>query len=73
MREVFEDVSFDNEDMHCPSCGWHGKGDETRIIDFYGVSSNREVHCPNCDSYLGVVKKSRGPGGGTAGPVSFQF
>lgn len=73
MREVFDDVSFDNEDMSCPGCGWNGKGTDTHIIDFYGVSANKEVHCPNCDSYLGVVKKSDTPRGGTAGPVSFQF
>jgi len=45
MPDVFDEVSFDNEDMHCP----------------------------NCDSYLGIVKRDRGPRGGTSGSVSFQI
>ena len=52
MKPVYSDIELEDQLLKCDNCGWQGKGDDARIVDFYGVSKTQEIHCPNCDEYL---------------------
>ena len=55
-RKIYREANFEEESLHCPHCEWRGKGDETVVIDFYGISKTQEVRCPECDSVLGGLR-----------------
>lgn len=57
MPTWFKESLFYTLDIKCPHCGWQGKGDETHIVDFFGVVRVKEVHCPNCDKKLGNIEE----------------
>lgn len=65
MKEVYDDIRFDERELKCPNCGWEGKGSEAIIIDLYGLAKVKEVHCPSCDTYIAGLrsKKDSGPPG----------
>jgi hypothetical protein len=65
----FEEASFD-----CPKCGWRGKGEDTHVVDFYGISRVMEAHCPGCDKQLGSISRAdRNGRSGHNGPDSFHI
>jgi len=57
MVDIFSPATFDDEQMNCPRCDWKGRGDDTIVIDFYGLSRHQEVRCPECDAVLGGVSR----------------
>lgn len=59
MVDIFSPATFDDEQISCPRCSWQGRGDDTVLIDFYGLSSTKEVHCPECDAVLGGIERER--------------
>ena len=74
MQTAFNASSFDEQDLSCSKCHWQGKGADSNVIDFYGVSNEKEIRCPNCDERLGSVKKDNDPPPGeSASDLSFQF
>ncbi|HYO20883.1 MAG TPA: hypothetical protein VER36_00670 [Flavisolibacter sp.] len=74
MQTDFSAGNFDEQILRCSKCNWQGKGGDATVIDFYGVTANKEVHCPNCDERLGTVKKDNDPPPGeSATDLSFQF
>ena len=73
MATIFYEESFDDMDITCPNCGWQGKGDETHIVDFYGVVRAREVHCPNCDNKLGDIQENKTVQGSSGDELSNQI
>jgi uncharacterized C2H2 Zn-finger protein len=56
-RKIFRDANFEEENLHCPHCEWHGRGDESVVIDFYGITRNQEVRCPECDAIIGQLRR----------------
>ncbi|HEX6333962.1 MAG TPA: hypothetical protein VFZ78_07030 [Flavisolibacter sp.] len=56
MSRVFQERDFPDTSLKCDACGWSGKGNESHIIDFYGVSAVQQVECPECKNYLGDLK-----------------
>jgi hypothetical protein len=43
------------------------------IIDFFGVTKNKEVHCPNCDTTIAIVTGAQdNEPGESAGDPGFQ-
>lgn len=62
-EKVFDPGTFDERSFTCPSCGWTGKGEDTNVADFYGLSKYKQVSCPRCDEYLGNLSREASPGG----------
>lgn len=56
-RKLFLEADFDEEHLDCPYCDWRGRGDESVIIDFYGITRNQEVRCPECDAIIGRLRR----------------
>ena len=73
MPNLFYEDSFDAIAVKCPNCGWEGKGEDTHIIDFYGLVNAKESHCPNCDQKLGNIQPSVTPKGESSDEISFQI
>jgi DNA-directed RNA polymerase subunit RPC12/RpoP len=74
MLPEYNDKTFEEQDLHCPNCQWKGKGYDSVVIDFFGVSKNKEVHCPNCDETIAIVTKEEGgTPGESANDLSFQL
>ncbi|HUC82427.1 MAG TPA: hypothetical protein VMR70_16090 [Flavisolibacter sp.] len=72
MATEFQQTGFNEQPLQCGKCGWQGTGHDAVVIDFYGVSKNKEVHCPDCDERLGLVRNGGGPPGESATELSFQ-
>lgn len=73
MATEFLQTGFDEQPLRCGNCGWRGAGADAVLIDFYGVTKNKEVHCPQCDERLGIVKGTDAPPGESATDISFQM
>jgi uncharacterized Zn-finger protein len=74
MIPTYKEGDFDEQSLSCPNCNWTGKGHQAVIIDFYGVTDNKEVHCPKCDENIGILQtNSDGPPGESANDLSFQL
>lgn len=61
---VYSETNFEEQDLSCSNCHWKGKGYDAVIIDFFGVTKNKEVHCPSCDTTIGIITtvQDNGPG-----------
>ena len=70
MKRIFNAREFDDQTLQCTHCQWQGIGRDAIIIDLYGITDYQEVHCPSCDAFLGNLKKSDLPSGGTDNPIS---
>ena len=55
--QQYNENEFDDLAIVCPNCKWSGKGSETHIVDFFGVTTMREAHCPECDEKLAEIKR----------------
>lgn len=73
MLKEYSENKFDEQTVSCDNCHWKGKGSDTVIIDFYGLSDECEIHCPQCDERIGILKKQQGPPGESASDLSFQL
>ncbi len=73
MWPSYPDKEFDEKALTCSNCGWNGQGHEAVVIDFYGVTDNKEAHCPQCDKTIAIVQKSERPPGESASDLSYQF
>jgi uncharacterized Zn-finger protein len=74
MIPTYRDADFDDQTLTCPKCNWQGQGHRAVVIDFYGVTDNKEVHCPQCDETIATVKTDAdGPPGESANDLSFQL
>lgn len=73
MATEFAQSSFQDQPLQCSNCQWRGVGADAVVIDFYGVTKNKEVHCPECDETLGVVRQDNDPPPGESDTeISFQ-
>lgn len=71
---VFSENEFEEISFQCPRCGWNGKGPETHIVDFYGITKVMEAHCPTCDKQLGNIRRTPRSGrSAPGGPESFDL
>ena len=57
--KIYDERTFDDEQLSCPKCGWNGKGDQAHVAGFYGIGKFKEVLCPNCNEYLGNILRER--------------
>lgn len=74
MVPKYLESTFDEQPLTCKACHWQDIGQRANVIDFYGVSSHKEIHCPQCDELIGILEKDEGrPPGESAGELSFQF
>lgn len=69
----YPDKDFEEKALACSKCGWKGKGYDAVVIDFYGVTDNKEVHCPKCDTTISLLQKGEDPPGESATDLSYQF
>lgn len=56
-EKIFDQVTFDDQELTCPKCGWKGLGTDANVADFYGIGKFKEVSCPNCDEFLGSLPR----------------
>ena len=71
---IYNERTFDDEQLACPKCGWNGTGDQAHVAGFYGIGKFKEVLCPNCNEYLGNIlrqdsKSGSGQLGSQTGPM----
>ena len=57
--KIYDERTFDDEQLICPKCGWNGKGDQALVAGFYGIGKFKEVLCPSCNEYLGNILRER--------------
>lgn len=62
----YTEGNLDEQTLHCPNCGWTGKGFNAVKVDFFGVVKDQEVHCPNCDTKLAILIRENNQPGKTA-------
>jgi hypothetical protein len=73
MQREFVQGSFSEQPLQCSNCNWQGTGAEAIVIDFYGVTKNREVHCPQCDEPLGLLRQDNNSRGEDAAGTGFRI
>jgi hypothetical protein len=73
MEAEYHQKNFDEQVLSCNNCHWKGKGSETILIDFYGITKTNEIHCPRCDEKLGILIKEDEPPGESPTDLSFQI
>ena len=61
---IFDARTFEEEQLVCPKCGWHGKGYDANVADFYGIGKYQQASCPKCDQVLGSISRDRSFGQG---------
>ncbi len=66
-NQVFEQRSFNEQQITCARCGWRGSGTQTHVAEFYGIGNFKEVLCPKCDSHIGNLSRERSAGQGRRG------
>ena len=59
---IYQERTFDDEQLNCPKCGWNGTGDQAHVAGFYGIGKHKEVLCPNCNEYLGNILRENSSG-----------
>ncbi len=70
---MYSERDYEEQSFNCPKCGWTGKGEETHIIDFYGISRVMEAHCPGCDKLIANITRQERGRSGPGGPSSFHI
>lgn len=74
MLQQYYERDFFKQPVSCPNCQWKGEGSDAIVIDFYGVTNNKEVHCPECDEKIALVENDKGgTPGESATDLSFQI
>jgi len=60
--KIYQERTFDDEQLTCPKCGWNGTGDRAHVAGFYGIGKFKEVMCPSCNEYLGNILREQSSG-----------
>ena len=73
MLPEYRDSNYEDKVLQCSNCSWKGKAADAILIDFFGVSKNKELHCPNCDTTIAIITTDEGgTPGGSASDLNFQ-
>jgi DNA-directed RNA polymerase subunit RPC12/RpoP len=62
MKKVFDEMDYESQPLACENCGWKNTAGDANLIDFYGISSVKELHCPQCDNTIGIIKSKNDEG-----------
>lgn len=73
MQKEYNANELDTLTLQCDKCGWEGKASEANLIDFYGVTADKELHCPTCDHTLATVKTDDKAVGDSGDSIGFQI